>query len=149
MRVLEPSAGTGELAEAILLEEPGCELWVAEKDVCRQQVLVDRGLQLLATGPYDFLTHDVGAWPRIVQNPPFEQGQDIAHVRCAFSCLALGGILVSVMSEGPFFRGEQKYVEFWEWLEGQVHYVIDLEPGAFRESGTSVKARIIVVEFVS
>lgn len=145
MRVLEPSAGTGELAEAILKASPDCELWVAEKDERRQKVLAHKGMLLLVNGPYDFLTHDIGTWPRIVQNPPFERGQDILHVRRAHECLEPGGMLISVVSEGPFFRKEQKYVEFREWLDKQDHNIINLEAAAFRESGTDVKARIVII----
>ena len=145
MRVLEPSAGTGELAEAILEAVPGALLRVAEKDPRRQQVLKDKGLGLLTEGDYDFLTYDVGLWPRIIQNPPFEEGQDIDHVRRAYECLEPGGILVSVMNESPFFSSHRKDRHFRQWLEMQDHQIIELERGAFKGSGTGVKAKMVVI----
>jgi len=145
MRVLEPSAGTGELAEAIIEAEPGALLWVAEKDPRRQQVLRDKGFGLLAEDGYDFLTYDVGLWPRIIQNPPFEEGQDVDHVRRAYECLESGGVLVSVMSASPFFRDDSKSRLFRQWLDRQDSQVIDLEQGAFKESGTGVKAKMVVI----
>ena len=145
MRVLEPSAGTGELADAIIEAEPAALLWVAEKDPRRQQVLRDKGFRLLAEGDYDFLTYDVGTWPRIIQNPPFEEGQDVDHVRRAYECLESGGILVSVMNESPFFRNDRKYLSFRQWLNGQAHDIVELEQDAFKESGTGVKTRIVTI----
>lgn len=146
LRVLEPSAGTGELAETIHETEPSVDLWVAEKDARRQQTLKDKGFALLAEGDYDFLTTDVGTWPRIIQNPPFEEGQDIDHVMRAYECLESGGILVSVTSESPFFRNEQKYAVFRQWVGMLKHKIVDLGHGAFQTSGTGVKARIVVIQ---
>src|SRR5690606_30123805 len=63
----------------------------------------------------DFLEH-AGVYDRIVMNPPFEQGADMTHIRHAYSLLAAGGRLVSVISEGPFFRSDQHSAAFREWL---------------------------------
>jgi 16S rRNA G1207 methylase RsmC len=63
--------------------------------------------QSMATGAYD----------RIVMNPPFENGQDIAHVEHAYELLSPGGRLVTVMSEGPFFRQDKNAASFRNWLE--------------------------------
>lgn len=145
IRVLEPSAGTGELADAIL-DVCSCELWVAEKNEQRQQVLRDGGYRLLHAGDYDFLTCDVGLWPRIIQNPPFEDGQDMEHIKRAFDCLEGGGILVSVISESPFFCDYNKHRTFRDWLDSLVHDVVDLPPNAFKESGTGVKARLVRIQ---
>ncbi len=143
MRVLEPSAGTGELAEAILTVEPRAALWVAEKDEQRQQVLRGRGFELLVHGEYDFLTSDVGTWPRIIQNPPFENGQDMEHIRRAHSCLSSAGILVSVISESPFFVDYTQHQAFRDWLRQLPHDVFDLPQDAFKESGSGAKSRIV------
>lgn len=143
--VLEPSAGTGDLVDAILAVEPTARVYCYEKNEQRAKVLRRKfGDRLDAICHWDFLgTHR--KYARIVQNPPFENFQDIDHVLHAYWCLASGGILVSVMSESPFFRTDHKAVEFREWLDGVRHEIIDLEPGAFRSSGTGVKARLVKV----
>ena len=64
----------------------------------------------------DFLEHHE-CYDRIVMNPPFENGQDIEHVQHAYSLLRSNGRLVSVMSEGPFFRSDQQSVAFRDWLD--------------------------------
>jgi len=143
--ILEPSAGTGELAEAILSVAPTCNLSVAEKNEQRQQVLDAKNFYLLVRGPYDFLTYDVGKWTRIIQNPPFEDGQDILHIRRAYDCLSARGILVSVISEGTFFREYKRDVDFRQWLAGLQHRIVSLGDGAFKASGTMVKARLVKI----
>jgi hypothetical protein len=78
-------------------------------------------------------------------NPPFEKMQDVEHVRHAYALVRPGGWLVSVVSESPFINGNKKGKEFRLWLKRICADVFDLEAGAFKESGTGVKARYIVV----
>jgi hypothetical protein len=142
--VLEPSAGTGELIAAILEVEPTCQVSAIEKNEQRAQSLAN-GVKTYRVIGRDFLEHR-GEWPRIIQNPPFEEGQDIEHVRHAYDCLTPGGRLVSAMGESAFFREDRKATEFRAWLDGIGGYDVDLPAGAFNESGTGVKARLVVID---
>lgn len=143
MTILEPSAGTGELAEVIRQKmPPGCDLSVIELHSQRAQILRSKGFSLIAK---DFLTQH-GHWDRIIQNPPFEIGQDIIHVRHAYDCLHPGGRLVSVMGEGAFFRSTNRAVHFRSWLESVQHETEQLPPKAFRESGSGANARLVTIE---
>jgi len=139
--ILEPSAGTGELADVILRAEPLCDVYVIEKNEQRVKVLEGKGYNVIGR---DFFEHN-SLWYRIIQNPPFEDFQDIAHVRHAYECLAPGGRLVSVMSEGTFFRNGPA-AEFREWLDELGGYVVDLPANAFKSSGTGVKTRLVVID---
>ena len=78
-------------------------------------------------------------------NPPFENGQDIDHVRHAFGMLRPGGILVAIMSPGPFFRSDRKAAAFREWFDAMGGERRDLPAGAFRESGTGVATVLVTV----
>lgn len=138
--VLEPSAGYGAIAK--FLRDLPCTLDVCEINPERAQGLVAEG--------YDLITHDFfdlevfPVYDVIVMNPPFEEGQDIDHVRRAFDFLAPSGVLVSVMCEGVFFRRNSKAQAFREWLE-TVGRSERLPPGSFKESGTMVSARLVVI----
>ena len=104
-RVLEPSAGTGNLLRAI---GPGPNKVAVE---------INRGLvELLARDPGsgshviqgDFLKlgeEDLGRFDRIVMNPPFANGVDIKHIRHAVELLRPNGILVALCANGPGSRG--------------------------------------------
>lgn len=127
--ILEPSAGKGDIADAILEANPTADLVVVEFNETLKDILELKGYMLLGR---DFLSCVAQTkLDRIVMNPPFEGGQDIDHVRHAYSMLAPGGRLVSIMSTGPFFRQDKKSAEFRDWLESVGGEVRDLSAGSF------------------
>lgn len=113
--VLEPSAGKGDIAEAIREAVPGCRLYVVELQPTLQGVLKAKGFHVVGSDFLEPLGLDSPV-DRIVMNPPFENGQDIDHVCRAFGFLAPKGRLVSVMSQGPFFRSNSKAIAFRNWF---------------------------------
>lgn len=138
--ILEPSAGLGAIADQLPIDRE--KIICIEKNPQRVDVLRSKGYYAICT---DFLTFVGPQYNTIVMNPPFEVGQDILHVQHAYTLLALGGWLVSVMSEGPFFRSDKKATAFREWLEDVGAYSHKLEPGSFKESGTGVSARLLTI----
>ena len=149
-KVLEPSAGTGELAEAILAHEPHCHLDCIE--LCTEFCDLLKMRELPAITNADFLgwvilqPGHLRQYNQVVMNPPFENHQDIAHVYAAHDCLKLGGRLVAVMSSHTFSNSDKKSTEFRTWLKERYHEIIDVPAGSFKESGTSVSARIVVID---
>jgi phospholipid N-methyltransferase len=140
-RVLEPSAGSGAIADLIVEHYPGCSLEVAEINHTLARLLEAKGHRVIGS---DFFSIS-GEWDRILMNPPFENLQDTEHIKHAFDCLAENGVLVAICSESPMFRQDKKAVAFREWLEGLDHSVNSLPHGAFAKSGTGVKANILTV----
>jgi predicted RNA methylase len=138
--VLEPSAGCGNIGDA-LLPLVGAGLDVIEINYSLQEILKLKGHNLVGS---DFLECQ-RRYDRICMNPPFERGQDIDHVRHAYRLLNPGGRLVSVMSEGTFFRRDRKATDFRTWLYGRDMDGINIDAGAFKESGTNVAARVILI----
>lgn len=136
LRVLEPSAGTGNILTA-------SQLWD------RLKVTAVEINQNLAEGLRarfgsvdvhctDFLTcnGNLGMFDRIVMNPPFERGSDITHIKHAIGFLRPGGRLVAICAAGPRQRAE--LAPLGEW--------IDLPPGSFASQGTNVNAAIVVID---
>ncbi len=138
--VLEPSAGLGAIAKYLI----DCNVTLIEKNTSRCEKLREQYKNVLNL---DFLEFEPESNPynRIYMNPPFEEQQDIDHVWHAYDILAESGGLVSVMSEGPFFRMDKKSFAFRMFLEEVGGYSEKLPEGAFKESGTSVNARLIVI----
>lgn len=144
-RVLEPSCGKGDLADVVY--EHGVEKLLGielNPDMARY---LDSKPYPTMTG-VDFLSvvPTGETWNRIVMNPPFTRQQDIDHILAAYAILEPGGILVSVVSESPFFRSNKKSVDFRAFLDDHYAEVILLEEGAFKASGTMVRTRIIKIE---
>lgn len=140
-RILEPSAGLGAIADN--LPVPKSQILCIEKNEQRTEVLRDKGYDVLCG---DFLEQYMpDEFDTIIMNPPFEEGQDIDHVRHAYFCLASGGTMVSVMSEGPFFRDDRKAVAFRDWLEGVGGESFKLLPQSFKKSGAGIHARLVSI----
>jgi tRNA1(Val) A37 N6-methylase TrmN6 len=140
--ILEPSAGEGAIAD--FLQERGYQhLILVEKNEKRRQTLSAKGHAV--AGIPDFLAFE-RQFSTIVMNPPFEAAQDVDHITHAFEkCLAPGGKLVSVCSEGPFFRQGDKFRDFRNMIA--LHgYSIKLPTNSFAESGTGVNCRLVVLE---
>ncbi len=142
--VLEPSCGDGRLADVIMEHSPA-SLFCVEVNPDMVLRLDGKPYQVLWD---DFLLvgqENVGRVSRIVMNPPFTRHQDIDHILHAFELLSEGGILVSVVSESPFFRSDKKSVAFRAFLEEHDAEVYKLDAGAFRESGTEIITRLVKI----
>ena len=137
--ILEPSAGQGVIAD--LIPKENIKL-VIELNSNNAKILENKGYQVICT---DFLTYNNYKFDKVIMNPPFSRQQDVDHILHAFSLLKEGGILVAIVSESPFFRENKKSVEFRKWLTDNNAIVLPLLEGAFKESGTMVKTRIIKV----
>lgn len=128
---LEPSAGTGALADLLPKERTTC----IEVSPLHASVLVQKG-HTVHEG--DFLTFAEGhpnIFDRIVMNPPFSQGRWKAHVEAAASLLSPGGKLVAVIPSSA--HGSYR-------VEG-LNVVYD-GPHDNQFSGTSTSVTILVGE---
>jgi hypothetical protein len=133
--VLEPSAGTGVLLDAI-----GTRPGVVAVEVNHHLADTLRSrYPLAAVRCADFLSlnGELGQFDRIVMNPPFERGADIEHIRHACAKLKPGGRLVAICANGSRQREE---------LGETCTHWIDLPPGSFKEQGTNVNTALVVID---
>lgn len=144
MRVLEPSAGMGHIAEQI--RESGVDPDVVEFSSSRRELLEAKGFNVVAN---DFMEAS-GEYDRIIMNPPFSDRRDAQHVQHAYGLLKPGGRLVAIMGEGVFFGQDKKATEFREWLDSVGGTSEKLPDGSFLDSSlpvnTGVNARMVVIE---
>jgi protein-L-isoaspartate O-methyltransferase len=140
-RVLEPSAGTGNILRAI--ED---STWPKGKP---EIVAVEISSQLAKALPphlattirnRDFLDLDpeeLGGFDAIPMNPPFAKGQDCAHIRHALRFLNPGGRLVAICANGPRQKAELKpLATTWE----------ELPDGTFAAAGTNVRTVMLTIQ---
>lgn len=142
MTVLEPSAGSGFIADFLACTVPDLKMDVVEHNSRLREVLELKGYNLVGS---DFLEDDFTGrqYDRILMNPPFEKQADIDHVQRAASLLAPGGVLVAVMSASFDFRQDKKSAAFREWLGVRGAEWCKLPEGSFKESGTGVNAYLV------
>lgn len=136
--VLEPSAGTGNLIKAVL-DKVDTEVLAYEinNSLCSELSKKFPGYKAQVRCR-DFLevTDFMGEYPRIIMNPPFENGVDIKHINHARKFLAPGGRLVALCANGPRQQAAFKDIaDYWE----------DLPAGSFKNQGTGVNVALMVL----
>lgn len=142
LRVLEPSAGTGQLARRCVLK--GAVVDCVEIQPALAAQLSELGI-FGAVYRADFMMLDpatTGLYDRVVMNPPFDRERDIDHVVHALKFLKPGGQLVAIMSAGTEFRNTKKSEAFRELVAGMStdrweRTFQDLPARSFSEVGTN------------
>lgn len=141
--ILEPSAGQGAIIKAInkvCSVVPDCfELMDMNRDILSKS---DLYFDLIGD---NFLNHSGKKYSKIIANPPFSKNQDIDHLKEMYNCLLSGGRLVCITSEIWTNGNQKKQVDFKKWLLDVKAEVMNIESGSFKESGTTVGGRIIVI----
>jgi phospholipid N-methyltransferase len=143
-RVLEPSAGNGNLLRALpgvvpfgTMKQTACDVVAVElnADLCNS--LTHAGLAQRVIGG-DFLQctpQELGQFDVILMNPPFANGSDIKHIEHARQFLAPGGRLVAICADGP--RQRERLSELGEYES--------LPEGSFASVGTQVNTAMVVI----
>lgn len=162
-RILEPSAGTGNLVRAVWSHATGadcCRVVMVERDhrladglremrnrtvyanssnarvVCADFLEID-GPDALAGNDPGLDAAPLGLFDLVLMNPPFENGADIKHIRHAMTFLKPGGKLVAICANGPRQRDQlMSIATHWE----------DLPAGTFKEAGTNVSTALVVID---
>ncbi|HHG3476088.1 TPA: PLxRFG domain-containing protein [Vibrio parahaemolyticus] len=145
MKVLEPSAGMGHIADQIAALN-GVDLDVGELAFTLSELLEEKGHNVVAG---DFLEYNAGEiYDRIVMNPPFSNDADIHHINHALTMLKDGGKLVAITSSMAGNRGNTTNKNFRRYLDEVGAEEINLDAGAFKNSlnPTNVATKIIVIE---
>lgn len=145
LRILEPSAGTGQLASRAARHKgrPTVDCIDVQPAMC------DR---LNASGLYrsvrcaDFLKlTPSGDYDLVLMNPPFDRERDIDHVMHALEFLKPGGCLVAIMSAGTEFRDTRKSTAFREHINKLGGRMQELPAGSFSSVGTNVNTILVRV----
>ena len=152
MRVLEPSAGTGRLLEAL----PGIVPFGLVRQTALQVVAVEVNAALAArlacsglAGTVrcaDFLmcsadAGDLGLFDAVLMNPPFAQGADIAHITHALTMLKPGGRLVALCANGP-----RQSASLRPMVEARGGEWEELPADTFKDEGTGVRVALITMQ---
>ena len=140
-RILESSAGNGNIAECIMQTYPKVELEVVEIHSKLRQILELKGFNLVGKNFLEFNpTHLYNA---CIMNPPF--CEFVEHIYHAWKLIFSGGVLVSVVPESVFFN--RKYEVFKGWLESNNSQIKRVDKNAFLSSNnpTGVATRIIKI----
>jgi protein-L-isoaspartate O-methyltransferase len=142
MTVLEPSAGRGNIADAIS-ENYNVTLHTIELRASLRELLTLKGYELVG---HDFMQTDPACeYDAVLMNPPFENGAAVDHVTRAFKFLKPGAVLVAIMDPGFTFRQGKKYQEFKALVAKHHGTVEKLPEESFKKSGTGVSTVLVTM----
>ncbi len=143
LTVLEPSAGTGNLAALALAK--GATVDCVEVQPQLAETLGARG-KYRHVWPVDFLTMQPRElYDRVIMNPPFDRERDIDHVMHALKFLKPDGCLTAIMSASTEFRETRKSVAFRALMDKMRATWRDLPVGSFASVGTQTNTIILRV----
>lgn len=142
--VLEPSAGRGAIVRAILRTCPDAVVDCYELMPESRQFL--SSLERVNLRGHDFIKEAEGTWSYIFANPPFSGNQDIDHVMHMYNHLAPGGVLAAIMSPHWKIASEKKCESFRQFLLSIDAKVLDINPGEFKSSGTSIATTAVFIK---
>lgn len=159
LTILEPSAGTGNLARRCALagyergrHASADDSYAYGHKVDCVEVQPKLAHDLEVEGIYrrvvcaDFLRvqpNPAHLYDRIIMNPPFDLERDIDHVMHALKFLKPDGQLLAVMSAGTEFRETRKAKAFREVMHKKGATFTDLPAGSFSEVGTNVNTIVV------
>jgi phospholipid N-methyltransferase len=145
--VLEPGGGTGSLVEAVYRRNKNARVVIYERQHTLAELLRLKFPE--ATVHFEDFTEAAPSptFDVVIMNPPYEKRQDAEQVVRAWRWVKPGGILVALISEGPFTATDKKSLALREWLESVDGRNIPLKNAfkgrdVFRQTG--VATRIIV-----
>ena len=143
-KVLEPSAGTGAIIDAI---HRSCknvivdcfELMPENKEI----LLKKKNIRLIGE---DFTISNLELYDKIIANPPFSNNQDMRHVRRMYEHLNEGGTVAAIMGTHWKIAQEKECCDFRQWLINVNAKIFDIEKGAFKQSGTGIQTTAVVIK---
>lgn len=134
-KVLEPSAGTGALIDAIGRSGRDVGVIAVETNLQLAEALRRRDDEPKVYCADFLCCASLPSFKRILMNPPFERGSDIEHILYAKAKLRSGGRLVAICANGPRQQEALKpLAATWE----------ELPAGTF--AGTGVRAVLLTIE---
>lgn len=146
-RILEPSGGTGAIADAIRLLAPTAQLDVCEILPVNISLLKKKGFNVFEG---DFLSHIPSyQYDAILMNPPFSVESDklawVTHIQHAWKLLKDDGILVAIVPSSLSYVSTKKVKEFRELVLTYGNWEA-LPDNSFKESGTGTSTIIMYMK---
>lgn len=148
-RILEPSAGTGAIADYVRNRWPSAILECVEIDEINVQILMSKGHNVTHCDFTDW--HPAHDYDVILMNPPFSVAGDsqayMAHIEKAFTHLSPGGLLHAIAPPGFTWHSDGRSRKFLNFVAFHGGWW-DIDAGAFKEYGTMTRTMGIHMQYL-
>jgi predicted RNA methylase len=140
--VLEPSAGTGQLAKVARANGAAVTCVEVQEGLAHELGRV-HGFRAFCGDFLKASPAELGQYDVVLMNPPFDRGRDCDHVRHAWQFVKPGGRLVAIMSARAEYGEDKRHkalhriIEAAEPHRGQSFWW-DLPDRSFAHAGTNV-----------
>ena len=139
-RILEPSAGKGDIVDFIENETRAKSVYSIELDPNLQSILKGKGHRVIGS---DFMSYENDyILNMVVMNPPFANGVD--HVLKAWDTLSLGGDIIALLNAETILN---PYTEKRKILKGYIenHGSYELLGDCFSDSEIKTDVEVVLV----
>lgn len=144
-KVLEPSAGTGAIVDAI---HRSCKDVVVDcfELMPENKEILSRKDDVRIIGD-DFTIYNPGEiYDKIIANPPFSKNQDIKHVQHMYEMLKDGGTIAAITSSHWTSSNEKECADFRIWIKKTGGIITQIEEGTFHDSGTNIETIALIIK---
>ena len=138
-RVLEPSAGRGNLLDCIPVK---CQV-LAIEPLKENAIYLEKKGYNYCLSTFEEAYPSLPKFDRIIMNPPFSGQKDIKHFMMAYDLLAEGGILVGILSENALYYDTDVTHNFNMFLRNHRTNIENVPFHSFKESGTTIDTIIV------
>jgi predicted RNA methylase len=147
LRVLEPSAGDGQIVRAIYRRQPHSDVDCVEVDERRVEYLRALGFRVYRQPFEEFASQREATYDAVLMNPPFTVPGDrlawLTHVELAVRLLRPGGQLVAIVPAGFLFRTGARFEALREAVGDDY---TELPRDMFKEAGTAISTVMIQLQ---
>lgn len=142
-RILEPSAGDGDICDALMKVDSNLNITAIELSSDKYKTLQDKGYFAIHT---DFLKwNDKRKYDTIIAAPPFKANIDCEHIMKMYTHLDKGGCMVTLTSPYWLTNNEPNHQVFRNWLDGVDHSLYKVKEGTFSEKKGNIPTMILKV----
>lgn len=143
-KILEPSAGDGAIIKELVKHNGITQVDCYEAmDLNRTKLAGVPAANLLGNDFFDCDLKDT--YDLVIANPPFTKNQDIDHIAKMWDVVKPGGVILTLTSPSWKIGTQKKQVQFREWLYELSADIQEIDEGAFKESGTSIRTMLIKI----
>lgn len=142
-KVLEPSAGKGDLVKGILDAYHNLDLDCVELNKESREVLIEKGYNVVGN---DFLTFNTEKrYDAIIACPTYKNNVDLEHIMHMYDLLDDYGFIVSLTQPLWTVKNSEIQVKFRKWLENKVYFMVMLHDNSFVENYETQPSMIIKI----
>jgi phospholipid N-methyltransferase len=141
--VLEPSAGSGDLADGILLQFPNIKIDCVELNKELRTALSNKGYNVIGN---DFLTlTPTPIYDYIIGCPTYKDNVDIEHIMHMYKFLKPGGVILSLTYPAWTLQNSERQINFRLWLEDKMYTMKMLHDNSFVEDYKTQPSMLITI----